>query len=151
MKFWQSKINIKVLTYLFQIIYKHIYNSKEWNSLRTGKKISIDVFIPKIIGYLHVKWRPFKTSLYTMFGVVLFSQFTASNTSMQLANVQRESATYNCPCENTDVHRSRPTFLTDWPCDLFMVIANASWTGNCLLWSGIGRVFIGRCYRVSGK
>ena len=46
--------------------------------------------------------------------------------------------TYSCPCENTNVHRSRPTFLT--ACDLFMVIANASQTGNRLLQSGIGRV-----------
>ena len=57
---------------------------------------------------------------------------------MQLADVQQESATYSCPCENTDVHRSRPTFLTAY--DLFMVISNASRTGNHLLQSGIGRV-----------
>ena len=50
--------------------------------------------------------------------------------------------TYSCPCEYINVHRSRPTFLTDWPCDLFMVIANASRTGNCLLQSGIGRVLL---------
>ena len=31
------------------------------------KKMSIDVFIQNIIGYSHVKRRPFKTSLYTMF------------------------------------------------------------------------------------
>ena len=51
---------------------------------------------------------------------------------MWLADVQWESATCSWPCENTDVHRSRPTFLTDWPCDLFMVIAIACQTGNCL-------------------
>ena len=82
----------------------------------------------------------FKTSLYTMFGVLLFSQFSGSNTFMQLADAQWESATYSWPCEKTAVCRYKPTFLTDLPCDLFMVIANASWTGNCLQQSGIGRV-----------
>ena len=45
--------------------------------------------------YSHVKRKPFKTSLYTMFGVRLFSQFAGSNTFMQFADVQWESATYS--------------------------------------------------------
>ena len=65
----------------------------ERNPVKT-KTININVFIQKI-KYSHVKWRPCKTSLYTMFGVPLFSQFSGSNTVMQLADVQRESATYS--------------------------------------------------------
>ena len=73
--------------YLFQMIYKYIYNWKEWNSL-TIEKISIDVFIQKIIGYSHVKQRPFKISLYTIFEVLLFSLFVGSKNFMWLADVQ---------------------------------------------------------------
>ena len=102
--------------------------------------MSIDVFLKRPLQYSHDKWRPFKTSLYTMFGVLLFSQFTGSNTFKWLRDVQWESATYSWPCEKTAVCRSKPTCLIDWPCDLFIVIANASWTGNCLQRSGIGRV-----------
>ena len=75
-----------------------------------------------------------------MCGVRLFSQFTESNTFMWLPDGQWESATYNWPCEKTAVCRFKPTCLTDWPCDLFMVIENASQTGNCLRWSETGRL-----------
>jgi hypothetical protein len=98
------------------------------------------LFKQNITAYSHAKRKPFKTSLYTMFGVLLFPQFSGSNTFMRLADVQRESATYNWPCEKTADRRSKPTCLTDWPCDLFMVIAKARRTGNCLRRSGIGRV-----------
>ena len=101
-------------------------------------KISIDIFIKTT--HSHDKRRPFKTSLYTIFLVRLFSQVAGSNTDMRFADVHRESATYSWPCEKTEDWRSKPTFLTDWPCDLFMVIANARRTGNCLRRSGIGRV-----------
>ena len=57
--------------------------------------MSIDGFLKRPLQYSHVKWRPFKTSLYTMFGVLLFSQFTGSNTFMWLRDVQWESATYS--------------------------------------------------------
>ena len=56
--------------------YMHSYELEiftiENNKIMTTKNKyrSLDVFIPKIIGYLHVKWKPFKTSLYTMFGVL---------------------------------------------------------------------------------
>ena len=55
--------------YLFKLIYRYL----QWDSLITPpQKNCIDVFIQNIIGYSHVKHRPFKTSLYTMFWVLLF-------------------------------------------------------------------------------
>ena len=44
-----------------------------------------------------------------------------------------EQATYNCPCPNTWPLSHTPTFFIDCPCDLLMVVANATLTGNCLL------------------
>ena len=55
------------------------------------------------------------------------------------SEVQQERATYNCPWEKTGVWKSNPTFATDCPWDLLMVIAKASQTGNwwCLNFTGI--------------
>ena len=65
--------------------------------------------------------------LYLVF--VPFS-FSGNNTLIQDSEVQQERATYNCPWEKTGVCKSNPTFATDCPWDLLMVIAKASWTGN---------------------
>lgn len=46
-----------------------------------------------------------------------------------------EHATYNCPWEKHVISRLIPHTSNDWPCDLFMVIANASLTGNWCNWS----------------
>ena len=45
----------------------------------------------------------------------------------------REQATYSWPCEKHRVDRSSPATPKDCPCDLFIVIAYASLTGNCVL------------------
>ena len=50
---------------------------------------------------------------------------------MLCTEVTREIATYNCPCVNTAFLRSNPTWSTDCPCDLLMVIAKQTLTGNC--------------------
>ena len=42
----------------------------------------------------------------------------------------RDNATYNWPCENTGFGRYTPTCSIVCPCDLLIVIANATWTGN---------------------
>lgn len=44
----------------------------------------------------------------------------------------RDTATYNCPWENTDLGRYNPTFDRVWPWLLLIVIANATFNGNCL-------------------
>ena len=53
-----------------------------------------------------------------------------NKTIKQSLNVQWDSATYSYPCENTGTCKSSPTCFTDWPCDIFTVVANARWTGN---------------------
>ena len=62
------------------------------------KKITISILtrIQYIfMRYSHVKRRPFKTYLYTIFGVLLFSLFSGSNILMWLPDVQQKSATYS--------------------------------------------------------
>ena len=51
---------------------------------------------------------------------------------MLFFEVHRDNATYNCPCVKTGVRKFTPTYFSDCPCDLFIVIAKASLTGNCL-------------------
>ncbi len=46
--------------------------------------------------------------------------------------VTRENVMYNWLCVNAGVRRSNATCPTDWPWEWFIVIANASWTRNCL-------------------
>jgi hypothetical protein len=41
-----------------------------------------------------------------------------------------DNATYSCPWVKIGRHRSIPTCVTDCPCDLLIVIANANFTGN---------------------
>ena len=72
-----------------------------------------------------------------MFFVLVPLSLSSNNTLTLLGCVHQESATYNCPWENTGVLKSNPTHFTDWPCDLLIVMANAGFTGNCLLFSGI--------------
>ena len=43
----------------------------------------------------------------------------------------RKHATYSCPCAKQGNSKLIPQTSNDWPCDLFMVIAKASRTGNC--------------------
>ena len=50
------------------------------------------------------------------------------------AEVHLDIATYNWPWVKTGVLRSTPTYLTDCPWDLLIVIAKANLTGNCLRW-----------------
>ena len=45
---------------------------------------------------------------------------------------------YSWPCERTGVSRLRPATLRFCPCDLFMVIAQLSLTGNCNLFNSTG-------------
>lgn len=54
-------------------------------------------------------------------------------------SVARETATYNCPCENTGLSNKMPKCCKLWPCDLLMVIAKAGNTGNCRLVMGNGK------------
>ena len=64
--------------------------------------------------------------------LIVLEPFSCSGnkTLIRDSEVQCERATYNYPWEKTEVCRSKPTFATDWPWDLLMVIANASRTGN---------------------
>jgi hypothetical protein len=48
----------------------------------------------------------------------------------QRGEVLRESATYSWPCEKHGMRKSSPTHLTDWPCALLIVSANARVNGN---------------------
>jgi len=69
-----------------------------------------------------------RASGYTTFlvkGLSLFVKILILETEVHL-----ESATYKVPSPNTGVSKSTPTYLTDWPCALLIVIANASWMGN---------------------
>ena len=76
---------------------------------------------------------------HTIFTVFVPFLFSGNNTLTQDSDVHWERATYNCPWEKTGVCKSNPTFATDCPWDLLMIIAKASWTGNwwCMNFTGI--------------
>lgn len=44
-----------------------------------------------------------------------------------------DNATYSFPCINGGCLRSTPTYFNDCPCDLLIVIARHSFTGNYFL------------------
>lgn len=46
--------------------------------------------------------------------------------------ITRDSATYNCPCVNTEFRRSSQTVCNNCSCDLFTIIIKHRWTGRCL-------------------
>jgi hypothetical protein len=48
---------------------------------------------------------------------------------------------YNWPWENIGILKSRPTCLTDFPCDLIIVIAKATFIGNCLVLVSLKGIF----------
>jgi hypothetical protein len=48
---------------------------------------------------------------------------------------------YNWPWENISVLKSRPTCLIDFPCDSLIVIAKATFTGNCLVLVSLKGIF----------
>jgi hypothetical protein len=70
------------------------------------------------------------TSLYTMLSVHPFES-GGRRTPRLCESVQRERATYSCPCAKTGLGRWRPTVVSDCPCDLLIVIANVLRKGNC--------------------
>ena len=45
-----------------------------------------------------------------------------------------DNATYNWPCVKTGSLKNNPTFESDWPWLLFMVIAKHTASGNCRRW-----------------
>ena len=68
-------------------------------------------------------------SLYTIFLVWLVSPIPIS-TLIFWYEVILDRATYNWPCENTGWGKYIPTLSKDCPCDLLIVIENATLTGN---------------------
>ena len=53
------------------------------------------------------------------------------NIFVQLGFPDLDNATYSCPCPNTGSFKKIATLLNVCPCALFIVIENASRTGNC--------------------
>ena len=76
-----------------------------------------------------MKWRKYIIRKCTKIGVCPLAS-AGRRILIQSLNVWGDSATYSCPCENTGTCKSSPTCFTDWPYDIFTVIANARWTGN---------------------
>lgn len=64
--------------------------------------------------------------------------FGLIKTLVLVIEVPRESATYNCPCENTGWGKYTPTNGMACPCALLIIIAKNNRTGNCFLlnWKG---------------
>jgi hypothetical protein len=48
---------------------------------------------------------------------------------------------YNWPWENIGVLKSRPTCFTDYPCDLLIVIAKATFIENCIILISLKGIF----------
>ena len=69
--------------------------------------------------------------------LVVVVRWYGSEKRILFGSPTREVATYNCPWTKTSSCRYIPARLRVWPCDLFIVIANATWTGNWRLRNGI--------------
>ena len=67
------------------------------------------------------------------------SSASFNNTFSLVPVVHLDNPTYNWPCKKMGDRKSNPTCFKACPWLLFTVIANASWTGNCLLLSGNGK------------
>lgn len=103
--------------------------------------------------------KPSSTSLNTTFAVLFEFWFPLSlvpfwcsgnSTLTFLGWVHQDSATYNCPWLKTAAWRSSPTCCTLCPCDLFIVIANARWTGNWRSRRGIGNFAVFESIAICG-
>ena len=66
-----------------------------------------------------------------MFLLVATANLLSQMTFNLWTEVTREIATLNCPWEKIGFRRSNPTWATDWPWDLLIVIAKQSRMGNC--------------------
>ena len=75
------------------------------------------------------------TSLYTTFFVILHNCSSSSkiNILRQFLNVTRDTTTYNWSCVKTGRGKKKPTWDTDCPWLLFMVMAKHKVVGNWLL------------------
>ena len=76
------------------------------------------IFFVNILSELGTKWPWFSVSFIFIY--------------MLFCEIALDSATYNWPWAKTGFGKYIPKKLYVWPCDLFIVMANAIIIGNCL-------------------
>ena len=79
------------------------------------------------------------TSLYTTLSVLLLS-WLCSGRSTEVKYILKRPHKVVCPWENTDVCKLIPTYSTNCPWDLLIIIVKASLTGNWSLLSSTNNI-----------
>jgi len=85
-----------------------------------------------VLSFTNLKKLYINTLEYAIF-IVFGTFWFGSNILKKWIEVVWKSTTYNWLRENIGVLESRSTCSTDYPFDLLIVIAKATFTGNCLL------------------